>query len=195
MSSYLQQYRERIRGYMYAVEGKDVDECSDTELIERFNDWSEQNDAPVWLCPDCHNIHSKWQSRCDLPCVQAEHSKQITEDEIDQLYQFYDPADPKMDYAFLRYPHTKFRKWMEKAQEVYRIKKEELLDSKLCRACELFGVKEININDLSKPMTPLELGLRKFEIQRYRGKRTYFKDLEALLDFYIEEGEKNASSE
>jgi len=175
---------EKIRRFVERFE--DIDGKDDDEIIAEFNDMLAETGKEYWFCSDCGRFHPRQWRRCDLPCVQYEQSRQITEDEWEQVYSFFDPADYRQDDAHLQFPHTRFSSWMNTAQKLYNLKKENLLDSKLCRACELWGVKEININDLSRPMTKLEQGLRRFEIQRFRGKQTFWKDLESLLDFYIE---------
>ena len=175
---------ERIRRFVSRFE--ETDSWDDDTVIQKFNDFLEETEKPYWFCPKCYRFHPREWKHCDLPSTMYEESRQITEEEWEMLNDFFDPADFKQDGAHLQFPHTRFSSWMNTAQKVYNLKRERLLDSKLCRACELWGVKEININDLSRPMTKLEQGLRRFEIQQFKGKQTFWKDLESLLDFYIE---------
>ncbi len=175
---------ERIRRFVSRFE--ETDSWDDDTVIAKFNEILEEAGKPYWFCKDCHRFHPREWSRCDLPCTLYEHSKGITEEEWEELNSLFDPADYEQDPYFLRFPHTRLQMWMDEAEDTYNILKDNLMNLKLVRACELWGVEEIVINDTSCELTPLEQGLRRFEIQRFRGKQTFWKDLDDLLDFYIE---------
>jgi len=166
--------------------GYDPNGASDEQVIAMFNDLLEEQDKPYWMCPKCLRFHPREWSRCDLPCTLYENSRQITEEEWEDLNDFFDPEDYEQDPYFLRFPHTKIQRWMDEAEDTYNILKDNLMNLKLVRACELWGVEEIVINDTSCELTPFEQGLRRFEIQRFRGVKTYFASLDDLLDYYIE---------
>ena len=174
---------ERIRRFVSRFE--ETDRWDDDAVIAKFNEILEETGKPYWFCSKCFRFHPREWVRCDLPSTMYEASKQITENEWEELNSLFDPADYEQDPYFLRFPHTKLQRWMDEAEDTYNILKDNLMNLKLVRACELWGVEEIVINDTSCELTPLEQGLRRFEIQRFRGKQTFWKDLDDLLDFYI----------
>jgi len=174
---------EKIREFVGRF--RDINGMDDDAVIAEFNDMLEEAGKPYWYCADCGRFHPREWVHCDLPCVQYEKSRLITEQEWEQIYDFFDPADYEQDPYFLRFPHTRLQRWLDEAEDTYNILKDNLMNLKLVRACELWGVEEIVINDTSCELTPLEQGLRRFEIQRFRGKQTFWKDLDDLLDFYI----------
>jgi len=175
---------EKIREFVGRF--RDVDGADDDEIIAEFNDMLAEMGKEYWFCKDCHRFHPRGWTHCDLPCTMYEASRQITEEEWEELNSLFDPADYEQDPYFLRFPHTKLQRWMDEAEDTYNILKDNLMNLKLVRACELWGVEEIVINDTQCEVTPFEQALRRFEIQRFRGVQTFFKDLDSLLDYYIE---------
>ncbi|MCW3140558.1 MAG: hypothetical protein N2V72_00035 [Methanophagales archaeon] len=166
---------------------RDVDGLDDDAVIAEFNDMLAEQGKPYWFCPKCFRFHPREWVRCDLPSTMYEESRQITEEEWEELNFLFDPSDYKMDPYHIQFPHSRIRDWLDEAEDRYNTMIKNLVNLKLVHCCELWGVKGgININDLSCPMTIFEQALRKFEIQRYRGVPTNFKNLDELLDFYIE---------
>jgi len=176
---------DKVRGIL-EKHGYDTEGMTEEQAIGIFNELLEEQGKPYWLCPDCGRFHPREWTHCDAPSTVYEHSRDITEEEWDMIYDLYDPSDYAMDNAFLRFPHTRLQRWMDEAEDVYNILKDNLMNLKLVRACELWGVEEIVINDTQCEVTPFELALRRFEIQRFRGVKTTFTDLNSLLDYYIE---------
>jgi len=176
---------EKIRRFVERftdVDGKDED-----EIIAEFNDMLAETGKPYWFCKDCHRFHPREWSRCDLPCTLYEKSKDITEEEWEELNSPFDPSDYRQDPYHIRFPHSKLAQWLDEAEDRYNAMVENLVNLKLVRACEVWGIRDgININDLSCKMCKFEKALRRFEIEVFSGRQTFFKDLESLLDFYIE---------
>jgi len=181
---------ERIRRFVSRFE--ETDSWDDDAVIAKFNEILEETGKPYWFCPKCFRFHPREWTHCDLPSTAYEESRQITEDEWEQIYDFFDPTDYRQDPYHIRFPHSKLREWLDEAEDHYNALLSNLQNLKLVRACEVWGIRDgININDLSTTMTIFEQALRKFEIQRFRGVPTNFRDLDELLDFYIENSPAN----
>jgi len=174
---------EQIRSF---VEKLNPDINSDDEAIAEFNEYLAETGKEYWYCGDCGRFHPRGWTHCDLPCTMYEKSRAITEEEWEELNGFFDPTDYRMDPYYIRFPHSKLAQWLDEAEDRYNAMVKNLTNLKLAYCCELWDVKGgININDLSCQMTQFEKALRKFEIDNFRGVRTFFKDLDSLLDFYI----------
>jgi len=175
---------EQIRSF---VEKFNPNINSDDEAIAEFNEYLAETGKPYWFCPKCFRFHPREWSRCDLPCTLYENSQAITEEEWDELNSLFDPTDYRQDPYHIQFPHSRIRDWLDEAESRYNAMVKNLTNLKLAYCCELWDVKGgININDLSCQMTQFEKALRKFEIENFRGVRTFFKDLDSLLDYYIE---------
>ena len=108
--------------------GYDTDGISEDKAIALFNQLLEEQEKEYWLCPDCHRYHPRDWTHCDLPCVQYEHSKDLTEQEWEKLNSMFDPEDYKQDPYYLQMPHTKLHDWLIKAERVYRVKTGKTFD-------------------------------------------------------------------
>ena len=112
---------EKIRAFVSRFE--EIDGADDDTVIQKFNALLEESGKEYWFCKDCNQLHPRNWTHCDLPCVQYEHSKQITEEEWEQLNAFFDPTDYSMDDAHLQMPHSRLTAWLREAERVYQIKK------------------------------------------------------------------------
>ena len=112
---------ERIRRFVSRFE--ETDSWDDDTVIQKFNALLEESGKEYWFCKDCNQFHPRNWTHCDLPCVQYEHSKQITEEEWEQLNALFDPTNYKDDEAFLQMPHTRLNSWLRKAERIYQVKK------------------------------------------------------------------------
>lgn len=175
---------EQIRKFVERFE--EVDGLDDDAAIAKFNDYLEATGKPYWLCSKCHRFHPREWIRCDLPSTMYEDSRQITEQEWEELNFLFDPSDYEQDDAYLRFPHSKLRWWMDEAEDYYNAELRSLTNLKLVRCATKWNLENIVINDLSVEMTEFEKALRNFEIQRFRGVKTFFASLDDLLDYYIE---------
>ena len=144
--------------------GYDCDGISEEEMIARFNELLEEQDKPYWLCPDCGKWHPKNWMHCDLPCVQYEHSRDLTEQEWEELNGLFDPSDYKDDSAYLQFPHSRLSNWLKEAERVYQVKK---------------GLKTFDIHnspdspDREHPMTEEEKWCWIEEIQAFMREKQY----------------------
>jgi len=175
---------EQIRKFVERFE--EVDGMDDDAIIAKFNDYLEATEKPYWICPKCLRFHPRDWVRCDLPSTMYEESRQITEEEWEAMNFLFDPSDYSQDEAHLRFPHSKLRWWLDEAEDYYNAELKCLANLKLVRAATKWGLENIVINDLSVEMTEFEKALRNFEIQRFRGVKTFFASLDDLLDYYIE---------
>ena len=111
---------EQIRSF---VEKLNPDINSDDEAIAEFNEYLAETGKEYWYCGDCGRFHPRGWTHCDLPCTMYEKSKDITEQEWEQLNTLFDPADYRQDDAHLQMPHTKLNDWLRKAERIYQAKK------------------------------------------------------------------------
>jgi len=186
----MEMVKRKLEKYGYDAEG-----MTEEQRISIFNAILAEEGKEYWLCPKCLRFHPKHWTKCDLPCVQYEASRMITEEEIEEINFMFDPVDYEQDPYFLRFPHTRLQRWMDEAEDTYNILASNLMNLKLARACELWNIDEIVINDTSCEHTLFENALRRFEIQMYRGVETDFRDLDELLDFFIEHAPKPEMSQ
>jgi len=111
---------EQIRNFVERFE--EVDGMDDDAIIAKFNDYLESQGKQYWFCKDCHQFHPRNWTRCELPCTMYEQSRQITEEEWEQLNALFDPTNYKDDEAFLQMPHTRLNSWLRKAERIYQVK-------------------------------------------------------------------------
>ena len=175
---------EQIREFVARHE--DIDGLDDDAVIAKFNNLLEETEKPYWFCPKCYRFHPREWKHCDLPSTTYEESRQITEEEWEALNFMFDPSDYEQDEAYLRFPHSKLRHWLDEAEDYYNAELRSLTNLKLVHAATKWGLENIVINDVSVEMTEFEKALRRFEIQRFRGVPTLFASLDDLLDYYIE---------
>jgi len=175
---------EKIRAFVSRFE--EIDGADDDTVIQMFNEILAEQGKPYWFCNKCYRFHPREWRRCDLPSTAYEESRQITEEEWEELNFLFDPSDYEQDEAYLRFPHSKLAAWMDEAEEHYNAELRSLTNLKLVRCATKWNLENIVINDLSVEMTPFEKALRNFEIQRFRGVPTLFASLDDLLEYYIE---------
>ena len=113
---------DKVRGIL-EKHGYDTEGMTEEQAIGIFNELLEEQGKPYWLCPDCGKWHPKNWTHCDLPCVQYEHSRDLTEQEWEELNGLFDPSNYKDDDTYLRYPHTRLTNWLMQAERVYQVKK------------------------------------------------------------------------
>ena len=110
---------EKIRRFVERFE----DVSNDIEAIDAFNEYLAETGKEYWFCPKCHRFHPREWVRCDLPSTAYEESRQITEEEWEQLNALFDPEDYRDDPYHLRMVHTRLSAWLREAERVYQIKK------------------------------------------------------------------------
>ena len=103
--------------------GYDSSGMSEEQAIALFNELLEEQEKEYWLCDKCGKFHPRTWTRCDLPCTLYENSRDITEEEYERIYDFFDPADYRQDPYYLQMPHTRIASWLRKAERVYQVKK------------------------------------------------------------------------
>jgi len=103
--------------------GYDCRGLSKEQIIALFNEDLKSRGKEYWYCSDCGRFHPITWHRCDLPCTLYEHSKDITEEELESLNGLFDPSNYKDDDAHLQFPHTRIASWLRKAERIYQIKK------------------------------------------------------------------------
>ena len=199
---------DAIRYQLYKRGVRGINDMSDDHVIEIFNE--EFEDAPYWLCKDCHRFHSKEQLHCDIPSAQYDHASNAHDsDEVDMCETFdpsFDPfwhddgdyKDPMLktfrdelakhgDQQVFKHEHTRLSQWLRQAERIRRKKT---------------GQKTLDIHNYaespqrSHKMTQLEKDIFTLEINafrtargEYRTGRKIFMDKKPLTISHLAEDE------
>ena len=114
----MEMVKRKLEKYGYDAEG-----MTEEHAISIFNEILKEEEKGYWLCLKCGDFHPRDWTRCDHPSALYEQSRDITEEEIDELYGEFDPSRYEDDPYYLQFEHTRLSQWLRKAERVYQIKK------------------------------------------------------------------------